>query len=199
MGEPQTIRIGGAEYVIIPKADYLKLSERAGVPAGSVDAHEYMRASLGDSLKQAREHAKLTQAELAERMGKSQTMVSGAEGGRVKISERYVLARAQGVWPARRLEAGESAQGEAWSEGGVMPGAPSADIATRGTRAALRARVVEGQRRGPGRPQRRRARGRDQAARSTLVSDARCPQPRGHALSAATLGHELHARADDPQ
>jgi len=92
MGEPQTIRIGGAEYVIIPKADYLKLSERAGVPAGSVDAHEYMRASLGDSLKQAREHAKLTQAELAERMGKSQTMVSGAEGGRVKISERYVLA-----------------------------------------------------------------------------------------------------------
>ena len=90
MGEPQTIRLGGAEYVIVPKADYLKMSERAGIPAGAVDAREYMRSSLSASLKKARESAKLTQEELAERLGVSQTMVSGAEGGRVKVSERYV-------------------------------------------------------------------------------------------------------------
>ncbi len=90
MGEPQTIRLGGAEYVIVPKADYLKLSERAGIPAGSVDALEHARLSLSASLKKARESAKLTQEGLAERLSVSQTMVSGAEGGRVKVSERYV-------------------------------------------------------------------------------------------------------------
>jgi len=90
MGEPQTIRLGGAEYVIVPKADYLRLNERDGIPAGSVDALDYARSSLSASLKKAREVAKLTQDDLAKRLGVSQTMVSGAEGGRVKVSERYV-------------------------------------------------------------------------------------------------------------
>ncbi|HVW23971.1 MAG TPA: helix-turn-helix transcriptional regulator [Polyangiaceae bacterium] len=39
-----------------------------------------------------REHAKLTQAELAERMEKSQTRISQAESGTARISERYVKA-----------------------------------------------------------------------------------------------------------
>jgi transcriptional regulator with XRE-family HTH domain len=39
-----------------------------------------------------REHAGPTQAELAERLGKSQTMVSQAEGGTARVSEHYVKA-----------------------------------------------------------------------------------------------------------
>lgn len=90
MAEQQTIRLGDKEYVVVPKDEYLKLRQQAGVPAGSVDAHSYIRASLGGSLRKAREHANLTQAELAARMKVSQPMVSGAESGRVKVSERYV-------------------------------------------------------------------------------------------------------------
>lgn len=90
MSEPQVIRLDGTEYVIVPRADYLKLRESAGIPPRSVDAREYVRASLAASLRAARKQAKLTQADLAKRMGVSQPMVSGAEGGSVRVSERYV-------------------------------------------------------------------------------------------------------------
>ncbi|HEX3852194.1 MAG TPA: helix-turn-helix transcriptional regulator [Polyangiaceae bacterium] len=90
MNEPQIIKLGKTEYVILPKAEYLKLQENSGIPAGSVDAIEFTRASIGAALRAAREHANLTQAELAEKLGKSQPMVSGAEGGSISISERYV-------------------------------------------------------------------------------------------------------------
>ena len=55
------------------------------------DAHAFVRQTLGGNLRAAREHAKLTQAELAEKLGKSQTMISQAESGEARISERYVL------------------------------------------------------------------------------------------------------------
>lgn len=90
MTHPQTIRLGKTEYVILPKAEYLRLQSLAGVPAGSVDAVEYARASIGSTLKAAREHAGLTQAELAKAMRKSQPMISGAENGTISVSERYV-------------------------------------------------------------------------------------------------------------
>jgi ribosome-binding protein aMBF1 (putative translation factor) len=92
MSEPQTFRVGKEEFVILPRADYLKLRQQAGVPKGAVDAHEFMRTALATTLRKAREHAKLTQADLAERMGKSQTMVSQAESGAARVSERYVRA-----------------------------------------------------------------------------------------------------------
>jgi transcriptional regulator with XRE-family HTH domain len=60
---------------------------------------EYARASIGATLKAAREHAGLTQAELAKRLKKSQPMVSGAESGTISVSDRYVstVLRACGV------------------------------------------------------------------------------------------------------
>jgi ribosome-binding protein aMBF1 (putative translation factor) len=86
-----TLTVGGVEYVVIPKAEYLRIQDLAP-PAGTVDARSFVRQSIGADLRAAREHAKLTQAELAERMGKSQTMVSQAESGTARVSERYVRA-----------------------------------------------------------------------------------------------------------
>jgi ribosome-binding protein aMBF1 (putative translation factor) len=92
MSQAQTIKIGKTEYVIVPKAEYLRLQNLAGVPTGSVDAVEYARASIGATLKAAREHAGLTQAELARALRKSQPMISGAESGTISVSDRYVKA-----------------------------------------------------------------------------------------------------------
>lgn len=83
-----TLTIGKTEYVVIPRADYLRLAEAA--PPGSVDARSFARESLARGLRQAREHAGLTQEQLAEKLGKSQTMVSQAESGNASVSERYV-------------------------------------------------------------------------------------------------------------
>lgn len=84
-----TLTIGRTEYVVIPKADYLRLQN---VESESVDAHTYVRQSIADGVRQAREHAGLTQAELAALLKKSQTMVSQAESGAARVSERYVKA-----------------------------------------------------------------------------------------------------------
>jgi len=92
MSQIQTIKLGKAEYVILPKAEYLRLQSVAGVPDGSVDAVDYARNSIGATLKAAREHAGLTQAELGVRLKKSQPMVSGAELGSISVSERYARA-----------------------------------------------------------------------------------------------------------
>ena len=84
-----TLTIGQTEYVVIPKVDYLRLSD---VHAGSVDAHSFVRKSVADGVRQAREHAGFTQEALAKKMGKSQTMVSQAESGAARVSERYVAS-----------------------------------------------------------------------------------------------------------
>jgi ribosome-binding protein aMBF1 (putative translation factor) len=103
-----TLTVGGVEYVVIPKADYLRM-QNAEIPPGTVDAHAYVRGSIAEALKQARDAAGLTQAELAERMGKSQTMISQAESGAARVSERYVAAvlKACGLppdWPAKPVQ-----------------------------------------------------------------------------------------------
>lgn len=87
---PPTVKIGKTEYVILPKAEYLRLQGQAGIPAGSAEAVAFGRASIGATLRDAREHAGLTQAELAKKLRKSQPMVSGAESGSISVSERYV-------------------------------------------------------------------------------------------------------------
>jgi ribosome-binding protein aMBF1 (putative translation factor) len=86
-----TLTVRGVEYVVIPKAEYLRMQD-ARAPDGAVDAHAFVRSSLGADLRAAREEAGLTQAELAEKMGKSQTMISQAESGSARVSERYVRA-----------------------------------------------------------------------------------------------------------
>jgi ribosome-binding protein aMBF1 (putative translation factor) len=85
-----TLTVRGVEYVVIPKAEYLRM--KGATALRTVDAHEAIRGSIGEGLRAAREEAGLTQAELAERMGKSQTMVSQAESGTARVSERYVRA-----------------------------------------------------------------------------------------------------------
>jgi ribosome-binding protein aMBF1 (putative translation factor) len=86
-----TLIVDGVEYVVIPKADYLRMQD-AQPTSRVVDAHAFVRGSIATDLRAAREHAGLTQAELAKKMGKSQTMISQAESGTARISERYVHA-----------------------------------------------------------------------------------------------------------
>jgi ribosome-binding protein aMBF1 (putative translation factor) len=102
----QTITLGGKEYVILPKTEYVRLRKGA-VPPGTVDAIAHAEASIGANLKRAREASGLTQEQLAERLGKSQAMVSGAESGRVRVSARYIagVLEACGLpedWPAHK-------------------------------------------------------------------------------------------------
>lgn len=56
------------------------------------EAEEFVLASLGRDLKAAREHAGLSQAQLAKRLGKTQTTVSKSEAGKIQVSEAYVRA-----------------------------------------------------------------------------------------------------------
>ncbi len=80
------LTVGGVEYVIIPKAEYLRMQ---GSKLG-VDAQAFVQDSVAKDLRAARESVGLTQAELAARLRKSQTMVSQAESGTARVSERYV-------------------------------------------------------------------------------------------------------------
>lgn len=92
MDQPQTIRIGKEEYVVIPKGEYLRLQKLAGIPAGSVDALQYANTSIARTLKAARKAGSLTQAELAKKLGKSQPLIGGAENGTIQVGERYVAS-----------------------------------------------------------------------------------------------------------
>lgn len=83
------VKLGKATYIILPKAEYLKL-RNGDMPTKTVDAVEYARASIGADLRIAREQAGLTQERLAEKLGKSQTMVARSEAGQVSIGERYI-------------------------------------------------------------------------------------------------------------
>jgi DNA-binding XRE family transcriptional regulator len=83
------IRIDGEEFVLVAAEEFLRLGgdeERlTGVP----------RRAVGDTpvakrLRGARQRAGLTQVELAERLGKSQTLVSQAETGSACVNHRYV-------------------------------------------------------------------------------------------------------------
>jgi ribosome-binding protein aMBF1 (putative translation factor) len=76
---------------VVSKSTLAEASSSIDRPA-SVEAHTFVRESIAADLRAARESAGLTQAQLAERMGKSQTMVSQAESGAMRVSERYVRA-----------------------------------------------------------------------------------------------------------
>lgn len=81
------LTIEGTEYVAIPRRDYLRLVGGAG---GTADALPFVLGALGRNLKAAREHAGLTQAELAKKLKKAQATVSGSENGKIQVSEKYV-------------------------------------------------------------------------------------------------------------
>ena len=85
--QPQTIVLGGAEYVVLPKAQYLRLLRAA---PGTVDAVKHADTTLGANLRKARERAGMTQGALAEKLRVSQSMVSQAESGTSAVGESYV-------------------------------------------------------------------------------------------------------------
>ena len=84
-----TLEIHGEEFVVLPRAEYDRLR---GVPADAENAVAFGMQSLGRSLRLAREAAGLTQAELAKKLRRSQSMVSSAETGTVLVGQRYVAA-----------------------------------------------------------------------------------------------------------
>jgi ribosome-binding protein aMBF1 (putative translation factor) len=90
MAHEITLTIDGKEYVVIPRAEYVKLVGKD--LEGAVDAASYARRSLGKSLRAAREVAGLTQAELAKRLKRTQPMVSSAEGGGMRVGPRYIAS-----------------------------------------------------------------------------------------------------------
>lgn len=113
------IRIEGEDYVLISADEYLRCGgdeqRLTGVP---------MRAAgdgpVAKRLRRARSHARLTQADLAERLGKSQTLVSQAETGKARVNHQYVAAvlKACGLrrnWGLARGEgSGDSGASEDW-------------------------------------------------------------------------------------
>jgi len=88
-GGVATLEIHGEEFVLLPRAEYDRMR---GVPAGAVDAVTFGMQALGRSLRLAREEAGLTQVELAKKLRRSQSLVSSAETGTVRVGQRYVLA-----------------------------------------------------------------------------------------------------------
>jgi len=80
--------MNGTEYVVVPKAEYLRLVGRAD--DGATLAEPFLRETIGRSLRAAREHAGLTQGQLAKKLKKAQTTVSQSEAGKIRVSETYV-------------------------------------------------------------------------------------------------------------
>jgi ribosome-binding protein aMBF1 (putative translation factor) len=88
---PGTLSVDGKDYVVLPKAEYLRLVGKTA-SAKLEDARGALREVYGDRLRRAREHAGLTQTQLAGRLHVTQSMISAAEAGRARVSARY-LAR----------------------------------------------------------------------------------------------------------
>jgi transcriptional regulator with XRE-family HTH domain len=89
MTAPAFLQIDGKDYVVIPKAEYMRLTGAVGEGL-LVDAGTAMREMLARDLRKAREAAGLTQGQLAEKLAVGQSMVSSAESGKAKVGERYV-------------------------------------------------------------------------------------------------------------
>jgi transcriptional regulator with XRE-family HTH domain len=83
-----------------------------------VEALPFIRDSIAANLKQARLDAGLTQVEVASRIKKSQSMVSGVEAGRIQVGQKYINAvlKACGQpndYPVHRRIVGQSKQAAA--------------------------------------------------------------------------------------
>jgi transcriptional regulator with XRE-family HTH domain len=90
-----SVRVGGVDFVLVPAARRVGRVELGTRSASGVNA-------TTRRLWEARQQARLTQAQLAKRLGCSQAMVSQAESGRDRVSERYVNK----VLEACQLQAG---------------------------------------------------------------------------------------------
>lgn len=86
-----TLIIDNTEFVVLPKDEWLRLIGQTA-PEKLSPARQSVLNGIGRDLRKAREHAGLTQAELAGKLKKSQAMVSGAENGTVKTGWPYAKA-----------------------------------------------------------------------------------------------------------
>ena len=97
--KPTTFKANEIDFVVVPKSHYLDLVHRAAEAAGLdpgvfdhstlYDPDDILPGIIGKELRAAREAAGLTQAQLAKRIKKSQSMVSAAERGTVRVGEPY--------------------------------------------------------------------------------------------------------------
>lgn len=78
-----TLVIGAEEFVVVPRAEYLRVA-RSG--SASIDRP----LALGRKLRAARHRAGLTQAALAKKLRCSQSAISQAEAGIIRVSRGYV-------------------------------------------------------------------------------------------------------------
>jgi DNA-binding XRE family transcriptional regulator len=86
----RTLKIEGKELVVMPRADFDELMERAGVMPrlpkaakdGSVPAVEFARADIAREVVRRRIAAGLTQQELARRVGVRAETISRLEAGK---------------------------------------------------------------------------------------------------------------------
>ncbi len=93
------LEVKGERFVVIPESEYNELIHLSGdeepLPASlfddtdTEDADSFVAGIVTRNLKAARLVARLTQAELARKMKKSQAMISGAERGVIEIGVRY--------------------------------------------------------------------------------------------------------------
>ena len=110
-GRVGTLVMNGVEFVVIAAAEYSSCG--SANEGGSVPSAAETWRSQNDALdtpesngrpppteakqrqsrlRKARMEARLTQAQLATRLGKSQAFVSKSEAGRAQVGERYVRA-----------------------------------------------------------------------------------------------------------
>jgi ribosome-binding protein aMBF1 (putative translation factor) len=87
---PALLKIDGKEYVVLPKSEYQRLTG-AGAKEQLIDAKSFTRSAIASSLRKAREHAGLSQSQLARKLRVSQPMVSAVEAGRTQVSEKFAL------------------------------------------------------------------------------------------------------------
>jgi transcriptional regulator with XRE-family HTH domain len=85
------LKIDGIDFVLISAEEFLRLGgdewRLTGLPRRRASENP-----IATRVREARKHAGLTQAQLAMRLDKSQTLVSQAESGRAQVNDRYVGA-----------------------------------------------------------------------------------------------------------
>lgn len=87
------LHLAGCDYVMVPRAEYLRLVAREVTSSDGVSVAEAKALALremGRRVRLARTHVGLTQAELAKKLGCTQAMVSRAESGNVTVSSRFL-------------------------------------------------------------------------------------------------------------
>lgn len=90
MNEPTPVHLPTGEYVIISRAEYLRL--RGGDEGLSIaETKAAIARETARRARLAREHSGLSQSELAKRLKVKQPTVSNAERGEMSISQAYLM------------------------------------------------------------------------------------------------------------